>query len=72
LPVTQRTLIVFAAVAITLLAAAPAQAAFPRANREIAFTRDRNGFYAIYTMNADGSNLTRVTNNNAVDDLYSA
>ena len=35
---------------------------------EIAFTSDRDGNYEIYVMNADGSNVTRLTNDPASDE----
>jgi hypothetical protein len=44
-----------------------AQAAFPGANGRIAFATDRDGNSEIYTMNPDGSSLTRLTNNAAFD-----
>jgi Tol biopolymer transport system component len=34
---------------------------------KIVFLSDRDGNYEIYTMNADGSGQTRVTNNPAID-----
>ncbi|MBI1929652.1 PD40 domain-containing protein [Candidatus Poribacteria bacterium] len=37
------------------------------ANTKIAFASDRNGNWEIYTMNTDGTNQTRLTNNPAVD-----
>jgi Tol biopolymer transport system component len=45
----------------------PAEAAFPGVNGKIAFVSDRDGNSEIYTMNADGSNPTRLTNNPASD-----
>jgi tricorn protease-like protein len=49
----------------------PAGATFPGVNGKIAFSRDRggdsDGDAEIYRMNADGSHLTRLTNN-SVDD----
>jgi TolB protein len=42
-----------------------AHAAFPGANGKIAFTSDRDGNWEIYVMNADGTGLTRLTNNPA-------
>src|SRR5262245_33342308 len=38
------------------------------ANGKIAFTSYRDGNQEIYVMNSDGSNQTRITNNNIVDD----
>src|SRR5687768_8813842 len=43
------------------------QAAFPGANGKIAFASDRDGNGEIYTMNADGTNQTRITNNGAAE-----
>lgn len=43
--------------------AEPARAAFPGANGKIAFHSDRSGNSDIFTMNADGSNQTNVSNN---------
>jgi Tol biopolymer transport system component len=45
----------------------PSQAAFPGQNGKIAFVSTRDGSYEIYTMNADGSNPTRLTNNETLD-----
>ncbi|WP_455279239.1 CFI-box-CTERM domain-containing protein [[Eubacterium] cellulosolvens] len=42
-------------------------AAFSGENGKIAFASDRDGDYEIYVMNADGSNVTQLTNN-SVDD----
>jgi hypothetical protein len=39
--------------------------------RRIAFTSNRDGNWEIYVMNADGSGVTRLTNNPAEDDLPS-
>jgi Tol biopolymer transport system component len=44
-----------------------ASAAFPGTNGKIAFTSDRDGNGEIYSMNADGSGATRLTNNVALD-----
>lgn len=46
-----------------LLLSIPAQAAFPGANGKIAFVSSRNGIDEIYTMESDGSVVTRLTNN---------
>ena len=46
----------------------PAVASFPGANGKIAFASDRDGNYEIYTMDADSSGQTRLTNNAAFDD----
>ena len=54
--------------ALCVLAAVPAaHAAFPGANGKIAFTSTRDGNDEIYTMNADGTGQTRITNNAASD-----
>lgn len=39
----------------------------PTANSKIAFASTRDGNYEIYVMNPDGTNQTRLTNNNAED-----
>jgi Tol biopolymer transport system component len=44
-----------------------AHAAFPGANGKIAFESHRDGNWEIYTMNADGSDQTRATNNTTND-----
>jgi dipeptidyl aminopeptidase/acylaminoacyl peptidase len=43
------------------------QAVFPGANGKIAFMSPRDGNSEIYTMNADGTNQTNITNNGAWD-----
>ncbi|MGH2738713.1 MAG: TolB family protein, partial [Actinomycetota bacterium] len=50
--------------------APPAGAAFPGANGKIAFRRDTTGTGTeeIFSMNADGSGQTNLTNNNPADD----
>ena len=51
-------------VLISLIGPATSQGAFPGANGKIAFQTPRDGGgYQIYTMNADGSSQTRLTNN---------
>ena len=45
----------------------PAEAAFPGSNGKLTFASNRDGNYEIYTMNADGSNQTRLTNNSEGD-----
>jgi Tol biopolymer transport system component len=46
----------------------PSQAAFPGPNGKIAFISNRDSAFAeIYTMNADGTNPTRLTNNETHD-----
>jgi Tol biopolymer transport system component len=52
---------------VALTAAAPAQATFPGANGRIAFSSDRSGDFEIYTMNADGSDLERLTKEDGAD-----
>jgi TolB protein len=52
----------------TLALAAPAHAAFPGANGKIAFGSLRDGNYEIYTMNPDGTDQARLTQNPANDD----
>ncbi len=44
---------------------APSEAAFPGANGRIVFSSSRDGNGDIYVMNADGSNVTRLTNDPA-------
>jgi Tol biopolymer transport system component len=45
----------------------PASAAFPGANGKIAFHSDRDGDSEIYTMNADGTGVVKLTDNVAND-----
>jgi Tol biopolymer transport system component len=53
---------------VAFLFTAPARSAFPGGNGKIAFQTDRDGFnYEIYTMNADGTGPSRLTNNNTLD-----
>lgn len=65
-----------AAVAVVLLAASllilvgmkkPAEAAFPGVNGKIVFESYRDGDAEIHTMDADGSNQTRLTSNTTFD-----
>src|SRR5439155_21699088 len=44
-----------------------AHAALPGNNGKIAFVSTRTGNYDIYTMNADGSGQTALTNDTAID-----
>jgi Tol biopolymer transport system component len=56
--------------AVTLVAgalAAPVQAAFPGPDGKIAFATDRDGNFEIYTINPDGSGLTRLTNTSSAE-----
>ena len=46
-----------------------ARAAFPGSNGTLAFHSDRTGNYEVYTMNADGSAQTNISNNAALDVL---
>ena len=52
---------------LSLVAATPAEAAFPSANGKIAFVSNRDGNPEIYVMNANGTRQTRRTNNPALD-----
>ncbi len=61
-------LLVLLAVAGMAAGGAPADAAFPGVNGKIAFTSDRDGNTEIYVMNADGTGVTRLTNNALADD----
>jgi Tol biopolymer transport system component len=56
------------AVALLALPASSTEAAGPRANGKIAFSSSRDGNSEIYTMNADGSSQTRLTNTPAGED----
>src|SRR2546423_13332428 len=60
----------FALLLITTFLLAPTtKATFPGTNGKIVFSSDRDGNPEIYTMNADGTNQTRLTNNSDTDDL---
>jgi hypothetical protein len=61
----------FVTALLLLTLAVPAHAAFPGTNGKIAFHTNRDGNLEIYTMNADGTGPTRLTNN-AADDYWSA
>jgi Tol biopolymer transport system component len=54
--------------AFLLITTAFAQTPTIRANGKIAFTSNRDGNREIYVMNPDGTNQTRLTNNNIIDD----
>jgi TolB protein len=56
-----------ASIALTGAIDGAAQAAFPGANGKIAFASDRAGNLDIYTMNADGTAVTRLTDDPASD-----
>jgi dipeptidyl aminopeptidase/acylaminoacyl peptidase len=61
---------ILVAVIVSLIAAwgsAPAQAAFPGTNGKIAFHSDRDGNLEVYSMNADGTGQTNLTNNPTAD-----
>ncbi len=67
-----RTLLILVPVAALVcpLASVPtASAAFPGENGLIAFVRSANGNSEIYTMKADGTSQTNITNDAAVDDM---
>ena len=58
----------FALLLVSLLALpGSARSAFPGTNGKIAFQSDRDGPFEIYTMNADGTGQTNISNNAAVD-----
>jgi len=61
------TILVVIASLIAAWGSAPAQAAFPGSNGTIAFDSNRDGNLEIYSMNADGTNPTNLTNNPAAD-----
>jgi Tol biopolymer transport system component len=69
---TKRLLVAIASVlALAFVAATPAHALTPGPNGKIVFVSDRAGNDEIYIMKADGTGLTRLTNN-AADDRYPA
>ena len=51
------------------LSSGPTEAAFPGGNGKIAFHTTRDTLTEIYTINSDGSGLTRLTNNAADDQV---
>ena len=53
--------LVFALVVGSITLVPAGRAAFPGTNGKIAFFSGRDGDYEIYTMNADGTNPTRLT-----------
>jgi Tol biopolymer transport system component len=59
--------LVAAAALVAASMCAPARAALPGENGQIAFTSARDGNLEIYVVNGDGSGLTRLTNDPAVD-----
>lgn len=64
----QRTILTSLVAAIALVAVcSSAEAAFPGANGRIAFATNRDGNFEIYSMNPDGSGLTRLTSNGTTD-----
>src|SRR5215216_3081437 len=69
MPSTARlaTMAAFSAMLTGLIAAAPAHAAFPGANGRIAFSSFRDGNFEIYSMNGDGSDPARLTNETPFD-----
>jgi Tol biopolymer transport system component len=60
-------LAVLACAAGLIALAVPAQAAFPGDNGKIAFSSNISGNYEVYSINADGTGLTNLTNNPASD-----
>src|SRR5215212_9422959 len=64
------TLVAAGMLLLTMVALAePAGATFPGQNGKIAFDSDREpGNPEIYTMNANGTQVDRLTNNTAIDD----
>jgi TolB protein len=67
-PAKRSTILAALAVMSTgLVAAGPGHAAFPGANGRIAFSSFRDGNFEIYTVNADGTDPTRVTNETPFD-----
>ena len=62
-----RTAVAVALFASALFSAPTADAAFPGQNGKIAFETYRDGDYEIYSMDADGTNQTRLTNSSNTD-----
>jgi len=59
-----RTMLAFtSAVLILTVGSSAARGAFPGASGKIAFVNDRNGTPSIYTVNADGTGVTRLVRN---------
>jgi TolB protein len=58
---------VLLALSVVALTASNVHAAFPGNNGKIAFTSNRDGNLEIYSMNPEGSGLTRLTNDPAAD-----
>ena len=52
---------ILAALALTLLMAAPAQATFPGKNGRIIFASKRTGEWQLHSINPDGSNIRQIT-----------
>ena len=69
---TLTTRIATAAVALPVVAAGPAGAAFPGQNGKIAFVSNRAGSNDIFSANLDGSGLVNLTASAGVDELKPA
>ncbi|TRO54609.1 translocation protein TolB, partial [Candidatus Bathyarchaeota archaeon] len=61
------TLAVILSISLIISSTYLTQTTFQRNNGKIAFNSDRDGNFEIYVMNADGSNVTRLTNNSDYD-----